>query len=70
VYVGATHGLFSGGALQKIEDSPIREIVVTDTVPLAARKSIAKLRVLSVADLLGEAIRRIHVGESVSSLFI
>jgi ribose-phosphate pyrophosphokinase len=70
VYVGCTHGLFSGNALKKIEDSPIREIVVTDTVPLDGRKSIAKLRVLSVADLLGEAMRRIHLGESVSSLFI
>lgn len=70
VYVGGTHGLFSGSALKKIEDSPIKEIVVTDTVPLDGRKSIAKLRVLSVADLLGEAMRRIHLGESVSSLFI
>jgi ribose-phosphate pyrophosphokinase len=70
VYVGCTHGLFSGSALEKIKDSPIREIVVTDTVPQDGRKSMAKLRVLSVADLLGEAMRRIHLGESVSSLFI
>jgi len=70
VYVGCTHGLFSGNALKRIDDSPIREIVVTDTIPLVNKTSISKLRVLSVADLLGEAMRRIHLGESVSSLFI
>jgi len=70
VYCACTHGLFSGNALKRIDDSPIKEIVVTDTVPLVNRTSIAKLRVLSVADLLGEAMRRIHLGESVSSLFI
>jgi ribose-phosphate pyrophosphokinase len=70
VYVGCTHGLFSGDAPARIRDSGIKEIVVTDTVRLENRKAMPNLTVLSVADLLGEAIRRIHLGESVSSLFI
>jgi ribose-phosphate pyrophosphokinase len=70
VYVGCTHGLFSGDAPAKIRDSGIKEIVVTDTVRLNDHKAMPNLTILSVADLLGEAIRRIHLGESVSSLFI
>jgi ribose-phosphate pyrophosphokinase len=70
IYVGCTHGLFSGDAPARIRDSGIKEIVVTDTVRLENHKTMPNLRVLSVADLLGEAIRRIHLGESVSSLFI
>jgi ribose-phosphate pyrophosphokinase len=70
IYVGCTHGLFSGDAPARIRDSGIKEIVVTDTVRLENHKAMPNLRVLSVADLLGEAIRRIHLGESVSSLFI
>jgi ribose-phosphate pyrophosphokinase len=70
VYVGCTHGVFSGDALSNIENSPIKELAVTDTIPLNTKGPAGKLRVLSVADLLGEAMRRIHLGESVSSLFI
>jgi ribose-phosphate pyrophosphokinase len=69
IYVGCTHGVFSGDALQRIDDSPIKEFVITNTVPLADKKPAGKLKVLSVAKLLGEAMRRIHNGESVSSLF-
>lgn len=67
VYAAATHPVFSGPAHERIESSSIEEVIVTDTIPL--RKEFTKVKVLSIADLLGEAIRRIHHEESVSSLF-
>jgi ribose-phosphate pyrophosphokinase len=70
IYVGCTHGVFSGDALERMEESPIKELVVTNTIPLDSKRPVGKLKVLSVAGLLGEAMRRIHIGESVSSLFI
>jgi ribose-phosphate pyrophosphokinase len=70
IYVGCTHGILSGAALEKIHQSPIRELVITNTVPMRDGEPIEKIRVLSVAQLLGEAVRRIHNGESVSSLFV
>src|SRR5512143_1166821 len=67
----ATHGVLSGPALQRIEESPLSQVVVTDTIPLAeAGKACKKIRVVSVARLLGEAVKRIHHGDSISSLFI
>ena len=69
IYVGCTHGILSGNALERIQDSPVTELVITNTVPLVDGKKNDKVRILSVAPLLGEAIRRIHNGESVSSLF-
>ena len=69
IYVGCTHGIFSGDALTRIADSPIKEVVVTNTVP-PRDDGGGKIKVLSVAALLGEAVRRIHRSESVSSLFI
>ncbi|HEY8944662.1 MAG TPA: ribose-phosphate pyrophosphokinase, partial [Polyangiaceae bacterium] len=67
----ATHGVLSGPAMQRIEESPLEEVVVTNSLPLSdeARAS-KKIRVLSIARLLGEAIRRIHNSDSVSSLFV
>jgi len=70
IYVGCTHGILSGNALARVQQSPITELVVTNTVPLRDGKPTDKVRVLSVAPLLGEAVRRIHNGESVSSLFV
>jgi ribose-phosphate pyrophosphokinase len=70
VYVGCTHGIFSDDALARLDSAPIREIVTTNTVPMDGKSPDGKLKVLSVAGLLGEAMRRIHVGESVSSLFV
>ncbi|MDP2954118.1 MAG: ribose-phosphate diphosphokinase, partial [Chloroflexota bacterium] len=61
--------VLSGPAVQRIEESPIRELVVTDTIPLAVEKRLPKITVLSLAPLLGEAIRRIHTGHSVGELF-
>ncbi len=70
VRIACTHGLFSSGALERLEAQPdVLEIVCTNTVPLPVEKRTAKLKVLSVAPALAEAIRRIHNGESVSTLF-
>lgn len=70
VYVGATHGLFSDKAIEKIKNSPIDEVVVTDTIPLKDEaKKLGNVKVLSVSGILGEAIKRIHSNESISSMF-
>ncbi len=70
VLVGATHGVFAGGAVERINTSGIDEVVVTDTIAVNSKsEEIANLRVLTVAELLGEAIRRIHKNESVSGMF-
>jgi len=68
VDVVATHGLLSGPAVERLRKSPIEEVVITNTIP-AEQKNLEKLRVVSIAPLIGEAIRRIHEGESVSMLF-
>jgi len=70
IYASCTHPVLSGGACEKIEKSSLKELVVTDSIPLEENKKVSKIRVLSVASLLGEAIRRIHENRSVSSLFI
>jgi ribose-phosphate pyrophosphokinase len=68
VRIACTHGLFTDGALKRIEAQPlVREIVTTNTVPMAEVGS--NLQVISIASALAEAIRRIHEGESVSALF-
>ena len=69
VYAGATHPILSGDAVSRIEKSPIKELVFTDTIPIPREKFLPKMRVLSVAPLLGEAIQRIHTGQSVGALF-
>jgi len=67
----ATHGVLSGPAVQRIVDSPLEEVVVTNSIPLSQEAvDSGKIRVLSIARLLGEAIRRIHNSDSVSSLFV
>jgi ribose-phosphate pyrophosphokinase len=71
IYACATHGVLSGPAIERINNSDIEEIVLTDTIPLGGKEELTgKVRMLSVADLLAEAIRRIHEDESVSSLFV
>jgi ribose-phosphate pyrophosphokinase len=66
-----THGLFTDNAIERLASQPdIDEIVTTNTVPIAPEKRLPNMHILSIAPLLAEAIRRIHVGESVSSLFI
>ena len=69
IYAGATHAVFSGSAIERLEKSPIEECIVTNTIPWAKSELPNKIKQLSVAPLLGQAISRIHDDESVSSLF-
>jgi ribose-phosphate pyrophosphokinase len=69
VYACCTHPVLSGPAIERLEASVIKEVVVTNTIPVLAEKEGTKIRVLSVAPLLGEAIIRIHEDLSVSKLF-
>jgi ribose-phosphate pyrophosphokinase len=70
IRLACTHGLFTDNALKRLsEQDGVLEIVCTNTVPIAADKRVPKLKVLSVAPALAEAVRRIHNGESVSALF-
>ncbi len=67
----ATHGVFSGKAIERIAASPLAEVIVTNTIPLSeAGAACSKIKVISVGRLLGEAVKRIHHGDSISSLFI
>jgi ribose-phosphate pyrophosphokinase len=70
IYACATHGVLSGPAIDRLEKSEIEELVITNTIPLGRKAECGKIRVLSVAPLLGEAIKRIHFQDSVSSLFV
>jgi ribose-phosphate pyrophosphokinase len=71
IYAAATHGVLSGPAIERINNSVIEKVVITDSVPLGDKAAQTdKVRVLSVAELLAEAIRRINDDESVSSLFV
>ena len=69
VYVTATHGIFSEPAKQRIRDSRVKEVVVTDTLPIALTKDDTKIKVLSVAGILADTIKRVFEDESVSALF-
>jgi ribose-phosphate pyrophosphokinase len=69
IYACATHGILSGPAVDRIRDSHLREVVITDSIPLPAAKRIPQITQISVAPLIGEAIKRIHRGESVGALF-
>lgn len=71
VWACCTHGVLSGSAIKKINDSPLERLLVTDTIPTAEKqKACPKLEVLTVSELLGDAIARIHNSDSVSSLFV
>ena len=71
VSAAATHAVLSGPAVDRIAASVLDEVVVSDTVPLSdAAVRTGKMKVLSVSRILGEAIKRIHNGDSVSSLFV
>lgn len=71
ILAGCTHAVLSGPALQRLNNSVLDEVIVTNTIPLAGKEQdCKKITILSVAPLLGEAIRRIHNEESVSSLFV
>jgi ribose-phosphate pyrophosphokinase len=71
VYACCTHPVLSGRSVKVITESPIEEMIVTDTIPINEKvKTCPKIKVFSIANLLAEAIRRIHEDESVSSLFV
>ncbi|MFO7997269.1 MAG: ribose-phosphate pyrophosphokinase [Dehalococcoidia bacterium] len=69
VYACCTHPVFSGSAIKRIATSPVKEVVVSDTIPVNGDKKLDKITVLSIASLVGEAIHRIHTGLSVGAMF-
>ena len=70
VYVAVTHGVLCGRAVSNLQGAPISQLIMTDTIPLSIENTLPKMHVLSVAPLLGEAIKRIHRNESISRLFV
>jgi ribose-phosphate pyrophosphokinase len=70
IHVASTHGVLVGPAIERLQEAPLQSVIITDTIPLAPHKTIPKIKVLSVAPLLGQAIKRIHRNESVSGLFV
>jgi len=70
VYCLFTHPVLSGDAIDKMESAGFKEIIFTNTIPYRASREMKGMKILSIAPLFGEAIRRIHNGESVSSLFV
>ncbi len=69
IIAAATHGVFAGKSVERLKSAPFDEIIVTDTIPLKDGPKALGIKILSVAELLGEAIRRIHNNESISSMF-
>lgn len=69
VYACATHAILCGPAIERLRDAPIKELVLTDSIPLPPQKQLPNMKILSVAPLLADAIKRIHYDESVSKLF-
>jgi len=69
IHAGAVHAVLCGDAPRKLQESPYKQIVVTNTLPIEGARKIPKIKVLSVAQLFGEAIKRIHEGKSLSELF-
>ena len=69
VYACCTHPIFSGAAIERIASCPVKEVVVTDAVPVRDNKKLDKITILSIASLLGEAINRIHTGQSIGAMF-
>ncbi len=69
VYACCSHGILSGNAVQNLQNSPLKEVIITDSIPLPPEKRVPKITVLPVGPLLGDAIMRIHNEQSISSLF-
>ena len=69
IYAGATHGVLVGPAIERIEKSPIKELVVTNTIPIEPEKMIDKIKVVSIAPLFAEAIKRINESKPLGDLF-
>jgi ribose-phosphate pyrophosphokinase len=69
IHVAATHGVFCGPAIERIQQAPITSMVVTDSIPIDEENMIPQIKVLTVATLLAEAIKRIHHDQSISAIF-
>lgn len=69
IYVAVTHPILAGNAIEKLNAAPIKELIVTDTIPIAENKMMEKIKVLSVSEILAKAIGNIHANKSVSELF-
>lgn len=69
VYAACTHGVLSGPAIERIKESNLKELVITNTIPLVKEKQIDKIKVLDISNLFGQAIARIHRGQGVGELF-
>ena len=69
IYAAATHGVLSGPAIKRIDDSPLQQLVVSDSLPTPSGKQSDKIRTLSLAPMLADAISRIHTGQSVGAMF-
>ena len=69
IYAGAAHGVLVGPAIERIQNSPIKELVVTNTIPIEPEKRIDKIKVVSIAPLFAEAIRRVNEGNPLGDLF-
>lgn len=69
IFIAATHPVLCGNAIEQLKNAPVDEIVLSDTIPLLPEHDLPNIKVLSIAPVLGEAIRRIHANESVSRMF-
>ena len=69
IYAGCTHGVLSGPAIERIKNSEIKELVITNTIPLPKEKQIDKIKVLSIAPVFAEAIKRIHNEEPLGEMY-
>ena len=69
IHLAATHGVLCGSAIERLRTAPVNSVCITNTIPLPAEKGIERIRVLSVAQLLAEAIKRIHHHKSISEMF-
>ena len=69
VIAAATHGVLSDPAIDRLKEAPIKELIITDTISVKKEKKLPNMKIVSVANVFGEAINRIHNGESVSALF-
>jgi ribose-phosphate pyrophosphokinase len=69
IHVAASHGVFAGPAIERLKNAPIDSIVVTDSIPIPPEKRLPNMKVLSVAPILAEAIKRIHQHKSISAIF-
>ena len=69
IFIAATHGILCGNAIEQLKNAPVEEIVLSDTIPLLPQHNLPNIKVLSVAPLLAEAIKRIHANESISRMF-